>query len=207
MDNLSPEWLTPLFFDSGVFRWVVLPILIFVARIMDVSLGTVRLIFVSRGFKFLAPLVGFFEVLIWILAMGQIMQNLTNPVCYIAYAGGFATGNFVGIHIAEKLSLGMVLVRIITGREASGLLESLRLENYGVTSIDGHGISGEVKIVFTIVPRKEVHGVVDLVKKFDPQAFYSVEEIGLVEKGVFPVRRSWRGNGLLGLLRPFRKGK
>ena len=194
-------------FNSWVFRWVVLPILIFVARIMDVSLGTVRLVFVSRGFKFLAPLVGFFEVLIWILAMGQIMQILTNPVCYIAYAGGFATGNFVGIHIAEKLSLGMALVRVITDKDASGLMESLKLENYGVTSIDGRGLSGEVKIIFTIVPRKEVRSVVDLVKKFNPRAFYSVEEIGFVEKGIFPAKKSWRSSGLLGLFRSFRRGK
>jgi len=200
MDNL-------LLFGSGFFTWVVLPVLIFVARILDVSLGTVRLVFVSRGFKYLAPLVGFFEVLIWILAMGQIMQHLTNPVCYIGYAGGFAMGNFVGIHIAEKLSLGVVLVRVVTDKNASGLIESLKAGNYGVTSIDGHGISGEVKVIFTIVPRKEVRRVVDLVKKFDLQAFYSVEEVGFVEKGVFPVRRNWRDSSFLGLLRPFRKGK
>ena len=92
--------------ESHFFAWVVLPILIFLARICDVSLGTVRLIFVSRGFKYLAPVIGFFEVLIWILAMTQIMQNLTNPICYLGYAGGFATGNYIGILIAEKLSLG-----------------------------------------------------------------------------------------------------
>jgi len=200
MDNL-------LLFGSGFFTWLVLPVLIFVARILDVSLGTVRLVFVSRGFKYLAPLVGFFEVLIWILAIGQIMQHLTNPVCYIAYAGGFATGNFVGICIAEKLSLGVVLVRVVTGKNTAGLIESLKAGNYGVTSIDGHGTSGEVKVIFTIVPRKEVRGVVDLVKGFDLQAFYSVEEIGFVEKGVFPVRKNWRDSGFLGLLRPFRKGK
>jgi uncharacterized protein YebE (UPF0316 family) len=139
--------------------------------------------------------------------MGQIMQHLTNPVCYIAYAGGFATGNFVGIHIAEKLSLGMVQVRVITDKNATGLIESLKAGNYGVTSIDGHGVSGEVKVIFTIVPRKEVRSVVDLVKKFDPQAFYSVEEVGFVEKGVFPARKNWRNYNFLGLLRPFRKGK
>jgi uncharacterized protein YebE (UPF0316 family) len=200
MDNL-------LLFGSGFFTWLVLPVLIFVARILDVSLGTVRLVFVSRGFKYLAPLVGFFEVLIWILAIGQIMQHLTNPVCYIAYAGGFATGNFVGICIAEKLSLGVVLVRVVTGKNTAGLIESLKAGNYGVTSIDGHGTSGEVKVIFTIVPRKEVPGVVDLVKGFDLQAFYSVEEVGFVEKGVFPVRKNWRDSGFLGLLRPFRKGK
>jgi uncharacterized protein YebE (UPF0316 family) len=93
-----------LFVNSGVYTWIVLPVLIFVARITDVSLGTVRVIFVSRGLKYLAPLVGFFEVLIWLLAIGQIMKNLSNPVCYIAYAAGFGMGNYVGIRIAEKLA-------------------------------------------------------------------------------------------------------
>jgi len=196
-----------LLFGSEIFTWIVLPLLIFVARILDVSIGTVRLIFVSRGFKYLAPLFGFFEVLIWILAMGQIMRNLSNPVCYIAYAGGFAMGNFVGICIAERLSLGVVLVRVITDKDAVGLIESLRAANFGVTSIDGHGISGVVKVIFSIVPRKEVRSVVDLVKKFDPHAFYSVEEVGFVEKGIFPARKTWRDYNFLSQVRPFRKGK
>ena len=90
--------------------------LIFAARIADVSIGTVRLIFISRGLKYLAPIVGFFEVFIWLMAIGQIMQNISNPVCFVAYAGGFAMGNFVGMCIAEKLSLGVVMVRVVTMR-------------------------------------------------------------------------------------------
>jgi uncharacterized protein YebE (UPF0316 family) len=197
MDNM-------LLFSSIVYAWVLLPLLIFLARIADVSIGTVRLIFVSRGFKYLAPLVGFFEVLIWLLAIGQIMKNLSNPVCYIAYAGGFAMGNYVGMYIIEKLSLGLALIRVITKRDAGPLVECLRSENYGVTSIDGHGTSGEVRVVFTIVPHREVQSVVDLIKKFNPQAFYSIEEVRHVEKGVFPVRKYWLN---LSLLREFRKGK
>jgi uncharacterized protein YebE (UPF0316 family) len=192
------------FLSSNLYAWFILPLLIFLARIADVSIGTVRLIFVSRGFKYLAPLVGFFEVLIWLLAIGQIMKNLSNPVCYIAYAGGFAMGNYVGMYIAEKLSLGLVLIRVITRKDAGPLVECLRSENYGVTSIDGHGASGEVRVVFTIVPHREVQSVVDLVKKFNPQAFYSIEEVRHVEKGVFPVKKNWLN---LSSLRQFRKGK
>jgi len=197
MDNM-------LLFISIVYAWVLLPFLIFLARIADVSIGTVRLVFVSRGFKYLAPLAGFFEVLIWLLAIGQIMKNLSNPICYIAYAGGFAMGNYVGMHIAEKLSLGLVLIRVITQKDAGPLVECLRSENYGVTSIDGHGASGEVRVVFTVVPHREVQSVVDLIKKFNPQAFYSIEEVRHVEKGVFPARKYWLN---LSLLREFRKGK
>jgi uncharacterized protein YebE (UPF0316 family) len=193
--------------ESHLFAWVILPVLIFLARICDVTIGTVRLIFVSRGLKYLAPLAGFFEVLIWILAIGQIMQNLSNWVCYLAYAAGFATGNFVGMMVAEKLSLGIVLVRIITQRDAHLLVNRLRENDYGVTSLDGQGAAGPVQVIFTIVPRREVAAVVDLVKAFNPRAFYSIEEVGFVEKGVFPLRKDMRSVGLERFLRPFRKGK
>lgn len=193
--------------ESPVFAWVVLPVLIFLARICDVTLGTVRLIFVSRGFKYLAPLVGFFEVLIWILAIGQIMQNLTNWVCYLAYAGGFAIGNYIGMLVAERLSLGTVLIRVITQKGAHALVDRLRSEDYGVTSVDGEGGAGPVQVVFTIVPRREVGAVVHLVKAFNPKAFFSIEEVGYVEKGVFPLRKDFRYIGLERFVRPFRKGK
>jgi len=196
-----------LLISPAFYAWFVLPFLIFIARVIDVSMGTVRVIFVSRGLKYLAPLVGFFEILIWLLAIGQIMKNLSNPACYIAYAGGFAMGNFVGIRIAEKLSLGVVLIRVVTKKDASELVEYLRSAEYGVTSVDGHGTAGQVKVVFTIVPRREVCSVVNLIKKFNPNAFYSIEEVGFVEKGIFPDRKTWRGFNLTKLFRPFRKGK
>jgi uncharacterized protein YebE (UPF0316 family) len=193
--------------DSQLYTWVFLPLLIFMARILDVTLGTVRLIFISRGLKFLAPIAGFFEVLLWILVVGQIMQNLSNPACYVAYAGGFAAGNYIGLLVAEKLSLGVVLVRIVTQRPADVLLDRLRDAGYGGTSVDGHGRAGPVQLIFTIVPRREVANVVAIVKQFNPRAFYSIEEVGFVESGVLPLRPNWHSLGLLRQLRPFRKGK
>jgi uncharacterized protein YebE (UPF0316 family) len=190
-----------------LYAWVILPILIFLARILDVSLGTVRVIFVSRRLKYLAPVVGFFEVLIWILVIGQIMKNLSSPICYVAYAGGFAAGNFIGILIAEKLSLGMVLVRVIFSQHANGLIGRLRERRYGVTSIGGQGATGPVQVVFTIVPRRDVDAVINLVKQSNPEAFYSVEEVDFVERGVFPLRRQWHQVPFLEFLRPFRKSK
>jgi uncharacterized protein YebE (UPF0316 family) len=195
-----------LLFNSAFYTWFVLPFLIFIARIADVSVGTMRLIFISRGLKYLAPIAGFFEVLIWLLAIGQIMRHLSNPICYIAYAGGYAMGNYVGMLIVEKLSLGVVLVRVITEIDAAQLLDSLRAEHYGVTSIDGHGSSGQVKIIFTVVPRREVRKVVSLVKNFNPHAFYTIEEVGFVEKGVFPSRKSRLKSTLVGVLGTFGRG-
>lgn len=192
---------------SVFYAWFLLPFLIFMARVTDVTMGTVRVIFISRGMKYVAPIIGFVEILIWLLAIGQIMQNLSSPACYVAYAAGFATGNFVGISIAERLSLGVVMIRVITAQDALPLVERLKAENYGVTSIDGHGTSGQVKVVFTLVPRREVPSVVGLIKLFSPKAFYSIEEVNFVEKGIFPLRRSWRDAVSLKIFGPFRKAQ
>ena len=193
--------------SAEFYAWIVIPLLIFVARIADVSIGTVRLIFVSRGLKYLAPVVGFFEVLIWLMAIGQIMKNLSNPVCFIAYSAGFALGNFVGMCIAEKLSLGIVIIRVITVKGASELVRQLTSANYGVTSVDGHGSEGDVNIVFTIVPRSEVKSVVGLIKAFNPKAFYTVEEVGYAEKGLLPSKHTNGFTKSLNYFKPFRKGK
>ena len=194
-------------FDFDLYAWVIIPFLIFLARIADVSLGTIRLIFISRGMKYIAPIVGFFEILIWLLAIGQIMNNLTSPVCYVAYAGGFAMGNFIGISIAEKLSLGVVLIRIVTKKDATELVECLNSADYGVTSVDGHGATGQVMVLFTIVPRREVKNVVDIIMKFNPSAFYTIEEVGFMEKGVFPPKQASGFTDFMRFFRPFRKGK
>ena len=107
------------FFQSDIHIYIILPLLIFLARICDVTLGTIRIIAVSKGLKRLAPFLGFFEVFIWILAISRIMQNLNNPICYIAYAGGFAAGNYVGMKVEEKVALGIILIRVITYKEAT----------------------------------------------------------------------------------------
>ena len=116
------------FFSSDIYALLILPLLIFIARVLDVTLGTIRIVFISKGFKYLAPAVGFFEVMIWLLAIGQIFQNFTNIGYYIAYAGGFAMGTFVGIFIEDKLSIGTEIVRIITHKEATKLIGVLKSE-------------------------------------------------------------------------------
>ena len=170
-----------------IFTFVIVPLLIFCARICDMSLDTIRVIFMSKGIRYLPSFIGFFEVIIWLIAIGQVMNNLTNAVCYIAYGAGFATGTFVGMAIEEKLSLGLTSVRIITKEDPSLLMQYLRAHDYGVTSIDGEGGTGPVKMVFTIIKRKDLTHVVGIIKEFHPKAFYSVEEVKSVAEGVFPV--------------------
>ena len=166
--------------ESQLFSLVILPLLIVLARIADVSLGTLRIVYVSRGMKHAAPIIGFFEVLIWILAIGQIMQNLTNWVNYIAYAGGFATGTYVGIWLEQKLAVGVVSVRIITRRDASSLLEHLDREKYGITSFAAYGVKGKVRYFLTVINREELPHMMDVIRQHNPNAFVSVEDIRAV---------------------------
>ena len=169
-----------------IFAYIVLPILIFCARVCDMSLDTVRVIVMSKGIKYLPAIIGFFEVIIWLVAIGQVMNNMTNFVCYIAYGAGFATGTIVGMAIEERLSLGLASVRIITKEDPSELMQFLRSHNYGVTSVDGEGGTGKVKMVFTIIKRQDLTHVVGIIKTFHPNAFYSVEDVKSVAEGVFP---------------------
>jgi len=174
------------FADSELFKWVLLPLLIVVARVIDVSIGTLRIVMVSRGHKVVAPILGFFEVLIWLLAIGQIMRNLSNFACYIAYGTGFAVGTYVGLLIEEKLALGVLLVRIITQKDAANLITELNRANYGVTSVPAFGRNGKVDVIFTVIKRSAIHDVLQIIHEFNPQAFYSIENIKAVKEGAFP---------------------
>ena len=160
--------------------------MIFIARICDVTLDTLRIIFVSKGNKLVAPILGFFEVLIWIIAITRIIKNLSNPVCYIAYAAGFATGNYVGLLVEERLAVGIVLIRIITTREVPELTLKLSQLNIGITSIEAKGSKGKVNVIFTVVPRTIVQDALHLILESDREAFYSIEDIRSVNKGIFP---------------------
>jgi uncharacterized protein YebE (UPF0316 family) len=190
-----------------VYAWILLPILIFLARVGDVSIGTIRIIFVSKGLRYLAPAVGFFEILIWLLAIGQIMQNLNNVYYYIFYAGGFATGNFVGIIIEEKISIGTVIIRVITKNKADILMNALKNAGFGVTSVDAEGSSGKVNIIFTVVKRQSIQKVINIVKKHNPKSFYSIEDIRFVSEALSPTKARWSKKYFSNIFRFWRKGK
>ncbi|HOI13940.1 MAG TPA: DUF2179 domain-containing protein [Methanoculleus sp.] len=172
--------------DPGVFSLVIVPVFIFLARICDVTIGTMRIIFVSRGMKMIAPVLGFVEVFIWIIAVGQIFQNLTNPLNYFAYAAGFATGNYIGMLVEERLAMGLALIRIITQRDATNLIDYLRAAGYGVTVLDARGKLGPGKVIFSVVKRKNIRDVEDAIHEFNPKAFYSIEDIRRAAEGTFP---------------------
>ncbi len=196
------------FLDSNLFNYLVLPLLIFFSRVIDVSIGTLRIIFVSKGRRYLAPVLGFFEVLIWLLAISSIMQNLHNYLTFLAYAGGFAAGNFIGMLLEERLALGVMVVRVITQKPADLLIDRLNSMGFGITSVDARGSKADVNIIYTVIHRNELKKVIDIIKEYNPKAFYSVEDVRYVNEGVFPMRRSLLGRTPDGsAFRRWRKGK
>jgi uncharacterized protein YebE (UPF0316 family) len=167
--------------------------LVFLAELCVVTIGTIKIIFVARGMKVLAPLLGFFEVSIWLFAISQILQNLSDLGLSFAFAGGFTAGNFLGVLVEKKLAIGSVVVRVITARNVTDLIAGLQAGEYGVTTIDAQGATGPVKIVFTIVRRKELEHVVSIIKGFDTNAFYSVDDLQSLQAGIFPAKGRLRG--------------
>lgn len=182
--------MEPGFYDSTLFTYFLLPGLIFLARVLDVTIGTIRIVMVSKGYKIWAPILGFFEVLIWLIAITKIMQNLDNWLGYIAYGLGFAAGNYVGLIIEEKMALGIVKLQIITRREAGKLIENLTNAGYGITHHNAKGSNENVSIIYSIIKRSEIKKVAEIIVSTNPKAFYSVEDVKFVNEGVFPLAKA-----------------
>jgi uncharacterized protein YebE (UPF0316 family) len=168
------------------YAWVILPFIVFFARVTDVTLGTMRIIFTSRGKRNIAPLLGFVEVFIWIVVVAQIVNNVHSITAYIGYAAGFATGTFVGMKIEERLALGTLILRIILAQGGDVLAQRLRDSGYGVTIVNGEGATGAVKLLYTIIKRKDLGKVAGIIHSTHPNAFISIEEVRSAESGIFP---------------------
>jgi len=177
-----------IFFEGSgdLYNWVILPLMIFCARIIDQTIGTLRVVFLSKGYKNIAPILGFFESLIWLLVVREVITNISDPLCFVAYAAGFATGSYIGLIIEEKLSIGNVIVRVILPSEDPALIDAFRQENIGYTVIDGEGRNGKVKIVFIVLNRTNLSDVLGILNKISPNAFYSIEDVKQVREGIFP---------------------
>jgi uncharacterized protein YebE (UPF0316 family) len=195
------------FLNSDLFSYVLMPLLIFMARICDVSIGTMRIIFVSKGKRNIAPILGFFEVLIWITAISKIMQNLDNYINYIAYAAGFATGNFVGMIIEEKLAMGIQMIRVFAHERGQELVETLNSTGFGATVVEAHGAREKVHLIYTIVQRNDLAKVLEVIHLFNPKAFYTIEDIKAVNEGIFAPKRPNSIFPFSYVIRQWRKGK
>lgn len=159
------------------------PLLIFTLRIFDVSLATSRLLLAVRGDRVVVPIIGFFESLIWLFAVGAAVRSLNSPLHVLAYGGGFAMGNVVGLWFEEKMALGLSTVRIISRHGGVELAEALRDMGFGVTEFAGHGREGLVEVVYTVCKRRQVPRVLAQVAVWDPDAFVTVESPKEIRRG------------------------
>ncbi|MDD2299177.1 MAG: DUF5698 domain-containing protein [Fermentimonas sp.] len=178
-----------------VYPWL-LPVIIFFGRVIDVSLGTLRIIFVSKGEKYKAPIIGFVEVFIWVVVISQILSRANDLVSYLSYAAGYATGNYVGILLENRIAYGIVLCRIYTQKDGNVLIQALNKLNFGATVTHGKGSTNEVDIIETVVDRKELKALETTINSFDKNSFYVIEDVRTKQNGIFPKRKSilnrWR---------------
>jgi uncharacterized protein YebE (UPF0316 family) len=181
------DLLQTLGISDALVDYVLMPLLIFFARVTDVSINTLRFMFMMNGKKNIVPILGFFEALIWLLAIGQIFQNIDNPLSYLAYAGGFAVGTYVGMTLDEKLAIGRVLVRVITPNSLPILLEFMKEKNYRFTSVDAEGRYGKVNLLFTVMKREQLPEFISRVKQMDEKAFYTIESVKRVSEDDFNI--------------------
>lgn len=165
------------------YQWVILPLMVFLARIGDVSLATMRIMLLMSGRRQIAPLLGFLESLIWIMAIGQIIRSVNSPLAYIAYAAGFGTGTYVGMWLEGRLALGKVIVRVITRRDATELIKVLMQSRFGFTNIVAEGRRGNVNVIFSVVRRKDLPELVQLIEAHNPNAFYTIENVRYASNG------------------------
>lgn len=169
------------------YPWL-LPVMIFFGRICDVTLGTLRIIFVSKGEKYKAPIVGFFEVFIWVVIISQIFSQANSLIAYIAYAAGYAAGNYVGILVENRIAFGYQLLRVYTKKEALELIKVLNSKDIGATFVKGEGAVSQVHIVEIVIGRKSLNEVIGIISDFDSKVFYLVEDIRYKKEGIFTLR-------------------
>jgi uncharacterized protein YebE (UPF0316 family) len=159
--------------------------LIFLLRVGDMGLDTLRVLFVMRGKKALVWVLGFFQATIFILAIGIVLVGVDNPLNIVAFAAGFATGNVVGMLIEERLAIGFIQMRIISPRLGSAIAEMLRGEGYAVTEVAARGKDGMVSLLSCSVQRKDVGHVRAVVNQVDEMAFITTEDVRPVRRGFF----------------------
>lgn len=158
---------------------------IFVARLADVSMATIRMIMVVRGKRLMAALIGFFEITIYILAIGKVLNGLNNPINILIYALGFATGNYLGIFIEGKMALGNIIAQVISEHEVMKLVDLLRDEGFAVTVIEGYGRTGIRHLLHITLKRKYLDKLYEILDKHDKKAFITVTDARAIRGGYF----------------------
>jgi len=158
-------------------------VMVFGLRVTDVSLGTLRTVYILQGRRIRASVIGFFEVLIWIFVISQVVAAISSWVLMIAYAGGFATGTWVGLWLEKRFAIGYSQLRIISRDHGEDIAEALWAENFGATVVQGHGRDGEIALIFSILPRRFINRCVTIASEIDDDCFVSVSDSRYLFRG------------------------
>lgn len=175
--------------EIDFMNYLLLPLLIFIARVSDVTLATVKLMFVVNSARKFAAILGFFEALITILALSRIMQDASNMAAYVTYAAGFASGTYIGMRIEERLAYGSVLIRIISKKIPDALLDYLAESQFRYSMVEANDQSGNSQVLFTVCKRKKVREFLTNLERIAPEALFTIEGIKQVSHGLLPVQQ------------------
>lgn len=166
------------------------PLAVFLLRVTDVSMATLRMLLIIRGRRFLAPLIGFFEILIWVTAIGIVVQHLNSPLHVVGYAAGFASGSFLGLMLEERLALGLATIRTMVRSGGPELSAELREAGFGVTEMVGRGKEGAVEVLYSVLPRRRVAEALKIINAGAPDSFVVVDEPRGVHRGwLYPAKK------------------
>ncbi|MBW7907112.1 MAG: DUF5698 domain-containing protein [Phycisphaerae bacterium] len=168
---------------------------VILARVVDVSLGTLRVLFVVHGRRGVALVLGFTEVLVWVFAVAQVLTNLSHPLVAVSYALGFALGNFLGMTVERWFAIGEQAVRIFT-RQRGAVAAGLREQGWRVTEFEGAGRDGPVFLLFVQAPRRDVPRTIERARQLDPNCYYVVDDV----RAVSTILRAGAGGATRGLL-------
>lgn len=151
-------------------------VVIFILRAIDVGMATVRIVLLSRGRKGAAAIIGFFECLIWVVAVSRVLTGLEDPLRMVAFAAGFAAGTYVGSMVEEWLAIGQTLIRVVTSIDEPSVASAIRDRGFGATVLNGDGRNGEVRVCFTVIPRKRVDELLGVIHEVAPNAYLTIED-------------------------------
>ncbi|MFP4523324.1 MAG: DUF2179 domain-containing protein [Candidatus Nanoarchaeia archaeon] len=169
-----------------ILTWIVMPLLIIILRVLDVSLGTVRVVTINKGLRAASAGIGFFEILVWLFAAQTVLNNMDNIIWFIAYAAGFAIGTYIGICISDRLSLGKVMVRVITKNDPVELIKQLKKHKFRLTAAKTENDFSSGQLILSVIESKHLSKYLELVHTYNPKAFYSVEDVKKVSDEHFP---------------------
>jgi uncharacterized protein YebE (UPF0316 family) len=181
------RFLACLRFRTSSLGAMMQGLFIFGLRIMDMTLQTMRLMLMGRGYKLLTALFGFAGAAIYVLAVSPVIRNMGSWTNLLGYAAGFATGGLIGQLLEERMAMGFTILRVISSRRGGELAQRLRAVHFAVTEISGWGMEGNVSLLYCFTPRKRTGELVDLIREIDADAFVSSQNVRQIQRGFWTV--------------------